>query len=142
MEYDVRVRVQGAPGETGQAPPLIVDTEGHLAVERGHCALSYYQYEGEEAVPVKTSIRLERSTVAMERSDHTTMVFDRKRPSFHPVLTQSGRLVSMMVIPHRVEWNQRRGRGSLRLAYDLVYDGRITSNHDILFEFAPSHGAL
>ncbi len=80
MEYDVRVRVQGAPGETGQVPPLIVDTEGHLAVERGHCALSYYQYEGEEAVPVKTSIRLERSTVAMERSDHTTMVFDRKRP--------------------------------------------------------------
>ena len=70
------------------------------------------------------------------------MVFDRKRPSFHPVLTQSGRLVSMMVVPHRIEWNQRKGRGTLRLAYDLVYDGRITSNHDILFEFAPSHGAL
>ena len=62
MEYDVRVRVQGAPGETGQVSPLIVDTEGHLAVERGRCALSYYQYEGEEALPVKTSIRLERST--------------------------------------------------------------------------------
>ena len=138
MEYDVNVRVKGVPTGEENVPPLTVYTQGHLEVERSGCELKYVQYENDPEFPVMTRICLKRDTVSLERSDHTTMIFDRRRPSFHPVRTQSGHTISLMVVPQKVEWNQRKGKGSLRLAYDLVYDGRITSNHDILFEFFPA----
>jgi len=138
MEYDVNIRVQGVPTGDEEMPALTVYTQGHLEVERGKCELQYVQYEGDVDFPVLTRISLNRDSVSLERSDHTTMVFDRRRPSFHPVRTQSGRTISMMIVPQKVEWNQRKGKGSLRLAYDLVYEGRITSNHDIYFEFFPA----
>ena len=137
MEYDVNVRVQGVPTGDEDMPALTVYTQGHLAVERGSCELNYVQFENDMMIPVMTRIRLNRDTISLERSDHTTMVFDRKRPSVHPVRTQSGRTISMMIVPQKVLWNQRKGKGSLRLAYDLIYDGRMASNHDILFEFVP-----
>ena len=141
MEYDIRVRIQGMPSGADELAPLVLETDGKLMVTQGEYALTYHHYSG-DGEAVKTSIQLNRDTVSMVRSDHTAMLFSRKTPSFHPQMTPSGQVISVAVFPHRVEWNQRKGKGSLRLSYDLVYDGRIASNHDMLFEFYPVHGTL
>ena len=137
MLYDVSLRIQGSSANTDNA--MIFYTQGTLETNRGQYRLCYDQFEGEETV--QTTISLNRDTVSLMRNDHTTVMFMRNRPSIQHCVAPNGAAMNLTVVPYAAQLKQNRGRGWMRLTYDLVYDGHFTSNHDLFFEFEPiGHG--
>jgi len=137
MLYDVSLRIQGSSANADS--PMIFYTQGTLEANRGQYQLRYDQFEGNESV--QTTISMNKDTVSLMRNDHTTVMFTRDRPSIQHCVAPTGQTMNLTVVPYAAQVKQSRGRGWMHLVYDLVYDGRFTSNHDLFFEFEPiGHG--